>query len=65
MRFSVGGLCSFQKVAYKPSLSAVFGSLGSADRQVFRSSALTKSPSKSKAMKAIESQVSVRFLTIH
>ena len=31
----------------------------------FCSSALTKSPSKSKAMKAIESQVSVRFLTVH
>ena len=64
MRFSVGGLCSFQKVAYKPSLSAVFGSLGFSDRQVF-SLVLTKNPSKSKAMKAIESQVSVRFLTIH
>ena len=63
MRFSEGGRCSGLLIShlFLPFLARSVLLIA----RFFRSSVLTKSPSKSKAMKAIESQVSVRFLTIH
>ena len=46
VRFSEGGRCSFQKVAYKPFLSAVFGSLSFADREVFSLVCIDQEPIK-------------------